>query len=291
MRLNRRSTRGNPTNPAPWCNHAANTPRSAGYARVTPASTWQRALGSALLGHAVLGAAASVLGLAACSRQESGVRGEPAAQAAPAPANATYNLAPHAVAAAAEQVLAATAPDATPAPAGDRAPAAAAPVTGTRAVAADAPARGASAGAPGPGCVKGWSTPERGSPLRSAVLDMMRVRPGERFVVEEMRYFVGPEDAEVLGARGEVERWYVKASTESEPRRRYRWLVRRAAVGSGVDALAPFDSVGYGPATWRRPDAADESLADPFQRPCQGTSPGEKCMGLPREVLGCLAGT
>jgi hypothetical protein len=120
---------------------------------------------------------------------------------------------------------------------------------------------------------------------------MMRVRPGERFVVEDMRYFVGPEDAEVIGTRGDVERWYVKASTDTEPRRRYRWLVRRAAVGSGVDALAPYDSVGYGPATWRRPDASDESLADPFQRPCQGTAPGEKCMGLPREVLGCLAGT
>jgi hypothetical protein len=123
------------------------------------------------------------------------------------------------------------------------------------------------------------------------VLDMMRVRPGERFVVEEMRYFVGPEDAEVVGARGDVERWYVKAYTETEPRRRHRWLVRRAAVGSGVDALAPYDSAGYGPGTWRRPDAADDSLADPFERPCQGTEPGQKCMGLPREVLGCLGGT
>jgi hypothetical protein len=123
------------------------------------------------------------------------------------------------------------------------------------------------------------------------VLDMLRVRPGERFVVEDMRYFIGPEDAEVLGARGDVERWYVKASTDTEPRRRQRWLVRRATIGSGVDAVAPFDSSGYGPATWRRPDASDESVADPFQRPCQGTQPGDKCMGLPREVLGCLSGT
>lgn len=119
----------------------------------------------------------------------------------------------------------------------------------------------------------------------------MRVRPGERFVVEEMRYFVGPEDAEVLGARGDVERWYVKASTETEPRRRQRWLVRRAKIGSGIDAIAPFESTGYGPGTWRRPDANDPALADPFERPCQGTKPGDRCMGLPREVLGCLAGT
>lgn len=127
--------------------------------------------------------------------------------------------------------------------------------------------------------------------MRGAVLDMMRVRQGERFVVEEMRYFVGPEDAEVLGVRGDVERWYVKASTETEPKRRQRWLVRRAKIGSGIDAIAPFESTGYGPDTWRRPDASDPSLADPFERPCQGTKPGDKCMGLPREVLGCLAGT
>jgi len=148
-----------------------------------------------------------------------------------------------------------------------------------------------SPGSVSPTCVNGWVSPERGSSVRGAVLDMMRVRPGERFVIHEMRYFVGPEDAEVVGVRGDVERWYVKASTEQEPRRRHRWLVRRAAVGSGVDALAPYDSTGYGAGIWRRPDAADESLADPFEHPCQGTAPGDKCMGLPREVLGCLAGT
>jgi hypothetical protein len=180
-----------------------------------------------------------------------------------------------------ENVLAATSPDATPPGPAGSAPAA-------------PPGAGTANTVPGsisPTCVRGWSSPGRGSPLRAAVLDMMRVRPGERFVVEEMRYFVGPEDAEVLGARGDVERWYVKAFTETEPRRRQRWLVRRAAVGIGVDAIAPFDSVGYGAGIWRRPDAANESFADPFERPCQGTKPSDKCMGLPREVLGCLAGT
>jgi hypothetical protein len=191
-----------------------------------------------------------------------------------APTSATFQLAPAAPGSApppspADNVLAATAPDATPPNA------ASAPPPGTLS----------------PTCVKGWSTPGRGSPLRGAALDMMRVRPGERFVVEEMRYFVGPEDAEVLGLRGDVERWYVKASTETEPRRRQRWLVRRAKIGSGVDAIAPFESTGYGPGVWHRPDANDPSLADPFERPCQGTKPGDRCMGLPREVLGCLAGT
>jgi len=213
------------------------------------------------------------LPLGACSQQASAVQ-EEATEQVPGPANTTFSLAPTAApAAAADDAVAAQAPDAPPSPATALASA------------------GASTGAPSPGCVNGWKVPERGSALRGAVLDMMRVRPGERFVVEEMRYFVGPEDAEVVGPRGDVERWYVKASTESEPRRRQRWLVRRAAVGSGVDALAPFESVGYGPNTWRRPDAADVSLSDPFERPCQGSSPDQKCMGLPREVLGCLAGT
>jgi hypothetical protein len=191
------------------------------------------------------------------------------------PTSATFQLAPGAPTSAqeapgpADNVLATTAPDATP-------PSSAAAAPGT--VSAT--------------CVNGWSTPERGSALRGVALDMMRVRPGERFVVEEMRYFVGPEDAEVLGARGDVERWYVKASTETEPRRRQRWIVmRRAKGGSGIDAIAPYDSTGYGPGIWRRPDARDPALADPFERPCQGTKPGAKCMGLPREVLGCLAGT
>jgi hypothetical protein len=153
------------------------------------------------------------------------------------------------------------------------------------------PPVGSPTGAATVSCVNGWTAPERGSPLRSAALNMLRTRPGERFVVEEMRYFVGPEDAEVIDPHGDVERWYVKAYPEQEPRRRQRWLVRRAAVGSGVDAIAPYDSVGYGAATWRRPDAADDSFADPFEHPCQSAKAGEKCMGLPREVLGCLAGT
>jgi hypothetical protein len=202
-------------------------------------------------------------------------------QMAAAPISSTFQLAVTPRPGSPENVLAATSPDATPSEPAGSPPAA-------------SPGGGAASPAPrsvSPTCVRGWSTPGRGSPLRAAVLDMMRVRPGERFVVEEMRYFVGPEDVDVLGARGDVERWYVKAYTETEPRRRQRWLVRRAAVGIGVDAIAPFDSVGYGAGIWRRPDASDESFADPFQRPCQGTKPGDKCMGLPREVLGCLAGT
>ena len=155
----------------------------------------------------------------------------------------------------------------------------------------ESPALGSSSGEPTASCVKGWITPARGSRLRKAALDMIRETESERFVVLEMRYFVGPEDAEVIGPPREVERWYVKARSLSRADRRQRWLVRRASVGRGVDAVAPFDSTGYGPKTWWRPDAQDDSLSDPFQRPCHLGAPGDKCMGLPGQVLGCLAGT
>jgi hypothetical protein len=213
------------------------------------------------------------------------------------PTSATFQLAPSAPGSAkpappaADNVLAATAVDATASAAQAAASAASvSPRSASVPPAADSFAA-VSPGKPSPTCVNGWSTPERGTALRGAPLDMMRVRPGERFIIEEMRYFVGPEDADVLGARGDVERWYVKASTEAEPRRRQRWLVRRAKIGSGIDAIAAFESTGYGPGIWRRPDASDPSWADPFERPCQGTKPGDKCTGLPREVLGCLSGT
>ena len=81
---------------------------------------------------------------------------------------------------------------------------------------------------------------------------MIRARKSERFVVVEMRYFRGPEDAEVLSPQHEVERWYVKAYSMGPDARRQRWLVRRAEVGAGIDAVADFDSSGYAPGTWRR---------------------------------------
>lgn len=146
-------------------------------------------------------------------------------------------------------------------------------------------------GRPSPSCIRGWSTPPRGSALRKDALDMLRVQPGERFLVEELRYFVGPDDADVMDPAREVERWYVKARTEGEPERRQRWLVRRASVGAGVDAVAPYESKGYGAGTWVRQDAVDPSFADPFQIPCDVDRPAHKCMGLPRELLGCLSGT
>lgn len=149
----------------------------------------------------------------------------------------------------------------------------------------------AGSGSPSATCINGWSAPPRGSALRTAALDMMRGSAQQRFIIDEMRYFVGPDDADVMSPQDEVERWYVKGYPEAEPQRRQRWLVRRAPLGSGVDAVAPYESRGYGPKTWTRLDALDEQLADPFEHPCDAARPDVKCMGLPPQVLGCLDGT
>jgi hypothetical protein len=145
--------------------------------------------------------------------------------------------------------------------------------------------------APSAGCVRGFTRPEPGSELRRAALDMLRRKASEHFVVTEIRYFIGPEDAQVIEPRRDVERWYVKAYSDSDPKFRHRWLLRRVPQGQGVDAIAPYDSVGYAPKTWHTVD--DPLIDDPFENPCFGNKApaGAQCSGLPAQVMGCLEGT
>jgi hypothetical protein len=139
-------------------------------------------------------------------------------------------------------------------------------------------------------CVNGWLTPARDTPLRKAPLDLIRDRPEDQFMVEEMRYFWGPEDPDVVSPESVVERWYVKAYVYKRPRQRGRWLLRRNGSALSVDARADHDSRGFGPGVWTRPGVR-QKWADPFKFPCGSAAPGEPCVGLPREVLGCVAGS
>lgn len=140
--------------------------------------------------------------------------------------------------------------------------------------------------------------------MRTFPLDMIRPAPGELFIVDEMRYFVGPEDPNIIAPRRDVERWYVKAHLQSDPSYAARWLIRRVDVGAGVFGIAPFDSTGYAPGTWLAfEDGGGTSTAypgipglhtgtpyDPFETPC--TVPGDThCTGPGPEVMGCLDGT
>jgi hypothetical protein len=231
-------------------------------------------------------------GKRAAEQPEHGAGTAAGAAASSKPSEAREALTPQPAPGAEQQPAGAARAGSSAPPAGERVP--------TSGTAADEKARNDEAqdeaasddrGSPSDTCVQGWVRPRPGSKLRKAALDMLREQRGERFVVIEMRYFVGPEDAEVIGPQRQVERWYVKARSLADRSRQQRWLLRRAAVGSGIDAVAPFDSTGYGPGIWRRPDAVNESTADPFQHPCDTAHAGARCMGLPRAVLGCLQGT
>ena len=116
---------------------------------------------------------------------------------------------------------------------------------------------------------------------------------------------MGPEDADVIDPRPDVERWYVVGYAETDPSFRGRWLVRRTGVGFGLVAVAPYASTGFGSGVWEtcpdgcrigRPLAGqwcDSTCAEDFQAdPCTGVAPGTwspgDCRGLPPEVLGCF---
>ena len=147
----------------------------------------------------------------------------------------------------------------------------------------------ATSGEPTNACAEGWYAPEPGTPVRADGLDLLRISIGtsDRFVVEDIRYFTGPDG---------VERWYVKARLEQDPTFRGRFLVERRGESGGVVAVAPADSAG-----WRSPDWAgfegDGELTAYPDLPGRwggirydfvtGTG-GPGSPGLPADVVGCV---
>ena len=162
-----------------------------------------------------------------------------------------------------------------------------------------------------PTCINGWITPFPGSALWNDGLGYIGVSatgPVDPFdfVVEVMRYCVGPEDANLLAPRPDVERWYIEGYSEIDPAYRSRWIARRTNVGAGLAWVAPYGSTGFGSGLWE--DCVDPCRTgnvagnfcepgcgeDPQRHPCTGIAPGAwvpgDCSGLPPEVLGCLSG-
>jgi hypothetical protein len=131
---------------------------------------------------------------------------------------------------------------------------------------------------------------------------------GDLFVVDDMRYFVGPEDVELIAPRRDVERWYVKAYQQIDPTINGRWIIRRINIGEGVAYWAEYSSVGYEEGTWTGYEG-ESAEYDPFHPPCTadhgpyctcdwgvaGCSCSDTdhpaCWGPPPEVMGCLDGT
>jgi len=128
----------------------------------------------------------------------------------------------------------------------------------------------------------------------------------DAFVIEEVRIFDGPEDANIVSPRPTVERIYFVGYAETDPGFRGRWLLRRTSFGISLAAVAPYDSSGFGSGVWEtcvdtcqvgRPVAGEwcdpACVEDYIFRSCEGIAPGTwvsgDCAGPPPEVLGCLA--
>ncbi len=163
---------------------------------------------------------------------------------------------------------------------------------------------------PSADCTGGWVTPERGTDLRTEPLDALRARYGVTglFVIDEMRYFEGPQDPGTIAPRYDYLRfWYVKASQQDDPSFRARWLLVAPPDGEpAVAATAPYGSTGFGPGDWvaffGESDAPYEYPGLPGQYfgiaydfvtgiIIDSGEPEGGPPGLPAESIGCLRGT
>ena len=122
-------------------------------------------------------------------------------------------------------------------------------------------------------------------------------------VVTDMRSFAGPESPPSdQGYLLLIQRWYVRLWARSDPAFQGRFLVEGRRFGTGVSAVAPYDTHG-----WRSPDwiGFQFDSADTTAKSYPGL-PGEwegtpydfvkggeglDLPGLPKEVVGCLGGT
>jgi hypothetical protein len=154
-------------------------------------------------------------------------------------------------------------------------------------------------------CVNGYETLTSGEPGFRRPLHVIARTAGvpNAFRVEEMRYFEGPESPpSEMGYLALVKRWYVKARLEGRPGWQARFLVEERDFGTGLTAVAPFDTMGFSSPDWRafQWEGVDSK---PVRYPgLPGKWPGTTydfvlggagidIRGLPREVIGCLDGT
>jgi hypothetical protein len=161
-------------------------------------------------------------------------------------------------------------------------------------------------------CVNGWATPKRGSVRYAEPLDVIRLVTGVRgpLVVVDMRMFDGPESPPSdKGYLLQVRRWYVKAFAEDDVAFQGRFLVESRVFGTGLVAVAPYDTSGFRSPDWVgfQFDSGDPEARSypglpgrwsgvPYDFVAGETDPGEAdaaltIPGLPDEVVGCLSAT
>lgn len=155
-------------------------------------------------------------------------------------------------------------------------------------------------------CVNGWNRPQRDDPIVLEGLRIIRRHMGvdRGFSLQDFRYFEGPESPPSdKGYLLVVRRWYYKGHLKGDPGFRGRWLVESREFGSGVVAVAPYDTQGFRSPHWvgfeyreRLEPRAFEGIpgewrAEPFDFVRGAEEPDIRVEGLPSEVRGCLAGT
>jgi hypothetical protein len=162
----------------------------------------------------------------------------------------------------------------------------------------------ATRGDAGATCIEGWRTPQAGSPdAREPIRWIRQASPFEgEAVIVDMRMFIGgespPSDKNYLEG---IRRWYVKLYAAEDFSYQGRFLVEERRFGTGVAAVAPYDTAGFASPDWigfqyevgAEPEAYDglpgrwNGLPYDFV----GGGAGLTLPGLPADVAGCLDGT
>ncbi|HKX34036.1 MAG TPA: hypothetical protein VJP03_01725 [Actinomycetota bacterium] len=156
-----------------------------------------------------------------------------------------------------------------------------------------------------PDCVHGWMTPPRDAHRYAEPLRVIRRATGVEGPLEvvDLRFFEGPESPPSdKGYLLDIRRWYVKAFAKHDLSFQGRFLVESREFGTGLVAVAPYDTNGF-----RSPDWVGFQFAsgDPEARVyprLPGTwagvpydfvrgGAGLQIPGLPDEVVGCLSAT
>ena len=154
-------------------------------------------------------------------------------------------------------------------------------------------------------CVDGWVTPPNDSAQYEAPLRVIRRMTGVRGPLEvvDLRSFEGPESPPSdKGYLLDIQRWYVKAFAKDDLSFQGRFLVESREFGTGLVAVAPYDTNGFRSPDWLgfQFDSGDpEARAYPGLPGLWAGVPydfvaggaGLQIPGLPDEVVGCLSAT